>query len=173
MPYSIRAVQNKDLKQITAIYAEQVKLGTASFETEAPTIDIMGARMELLCTKNLPYFVLEEAGDVFGYAYAGPYRERAAYNWTLEDSIYLHEKARGKGYGKILLNKLIEDATQKGFRQMMAVIGDSANMGSIAVHRLCGFEMVGTLKSVGWKHNQWLDTVYMQRSLGVGDTKNV
>lgn len=165
----IRAVYADDIAPITGIYAEQVKLGTSSFETEEPSQDAMLERMNSTLEKDLPYLVLEEDGVVMGYAYAGYFHHRAAYNLTLEDSIYLHKNARGKGYGKLLLVRLIEDVTAKGFRQMVAIIGDSANTGSIRVHKACGFEMVGTLKSVGWKHGKWVDSVYMQLALGEGD----
>lgn len=164
----IRSVKADDIAQITVIYGEQVLLGTGSFETVAPSPEVMLERMQATLDKELPYIVLEEAGVVMGFAYAGYFHHRAAYNHTLEDSIYLHKDARGKGYGKMLLMALIEDVTAKGFRQMISIIGDSANAGSIGLHKSCGFEMVGTLKSVGWKHGKWVNSVYMQLALGEG-----
>ncbi|MBL1405170.1 MAG: GNAT family N-acetyltransferase [Hyphomicrobiales bacterium] len=166
----IRPVCADDMAQITAIYAEQVELGTGSFETVAPSAEVMLERMQTTLDKELPYIVLEADGVVMGYAYAGYFHHRTAYNHTLEDSIYLHKDARGKGYGKLLLKALIEDVTAKGFRQMVSIIGDSDNVGSIGLHKACGFEMVGTLKSVGWKHGKWVDSVYMQLALGKGAT---
>lgn len=167
---NIRSVQIGDIETITEIYREQVLHGTASFELTPVGFDEMKARVGALTSKGFPYLVLEIEGAVIGYAYAGPYRTRPAYRWAVENSIYVHEGARGKGYGKHLLNALIKECADKGFRQMIAVIGDSANKGSIGVHKSCGFEMVGTFKSVGWKHEQWLDTVLMQLKLGEGDT---
>lgn len=166
----IRPVQADDIEQITAIYGEQVVLGTGSFETVAPSTEVMLERMQTTLDKELPYIVLEEEGAVMGFAYAGYFHHRAAYNHTLEDSIYLHKDARGKGYGKLLLKALIDNVTAKGFRQMISIIGDSANAGSIGLHKSCGFEMVGTLKAVGFKHGEWVDSVYMQLALGEGAT---
>lgn len=166
----IRPVQADDIEQITAIYGEQVMMGTGSFETVAPSTEVMLERMQTTLDKELPYIVLEEEGAVMGFAYAGYFHHRAAYNHTLEDSIYMHEDARGKGYGKLLLKALIDNVTAKGFRQMISIIGDSANAGSIGLHKSCGFEMVGTLKAVGFKHGEWVDSVYMQLALGEGAT---
>jgi len=109
---------------------------------------------------------LEDENGVQGYAYAGPYRARPAYRWAVENSVYLDAAARGKGYGKALLVELISVCEKLGFRQMIAVIGDSGNIASVGVHRACGFKMVGTLKNMGWKHEQWLDTVLMQLAIG-------
>lgn len=168
MNYTIRDVKPCDFEIITKIYHDAVAHGTASFELVPLSLDEMCERINALLVKGFPYLVMEEEGKVLGYAYAGSYRARPAYRWAVENSIYLDKLARGKGYGKILLNALIDECRTKGFRQMVAVIGDSANVGSVAVHKSCGFEMVGTLKNVGWKHEQWLDTVYMQLALGEG-----
>jgi L-amino acid N-acyltransferase YncA len=143
--------------------------GTATFETEPPSRDEMASRVALLADRGFPFFVaVDETGDVLGYAYAGPYRARAAYRHTVEDSIYLAERARGRGVGTTLLARLITASQELGFRQMVAVIGDSANRASIALHRKAGFRHVGTLEAVGWKHGRWLDSVLMQLSLGAG-----
>lgn len=168
MSYKIRDVKPSDFEIITKIYHDAVAYGTASFELEPLQLPEMSERIQALTSKGFPYLVVEQDGVVLGYAYAGSYRPRPAYRWVVENSIYLSEEARGKGFGKILLNALIDECRTKGFRQVIAVIGDSANVGSIAVHKSCGFEMVGTLKDVGWKHGKWLDTVYMQLSLGEG-----
>jgi phosphinothricin acetyltransferase len=123
-----------------------------------------------LVSGGFSYLVAEVEGRIAGYAYAGAYRARPAYGATVEDSVYVSPDAKGMGIGRKLLDALIGDATAKGFRQMVAVIGDSANAASVGVHRAAGFEMVGTLKSIGWKDGQWLDTVLMQRPLGEADT---
>lgn len=164
----IRKAETRDLGAITAIYAEAVKKGTASFELTAPDLTEITARFEALTKAGYPYLVAEEDGNILGYAYAGAYRARPAYRWCVENSIYLDKKARGRGVGKKLLNALIEECEKTGFRQMIAVIGDSANLASITVHHACGFELIGTLRHVGWKHGKWLDTVYMQLPLGEG-----
>jgi L-amino acid N-acyltransferase YncA len=166
---TIRACTKDDIAAVCAIYRFHVEKGTASFETEAPDEAEMLRRFNLLQEGHYPYIVAELNGEVSGYAYAGAFRPRPAYGATVEDSIYVDESKRGHGIGIKLLDKLIEECTKRGFRQMIAVIGDSANLGSINVHRKAGFEMSGTLKSTGWKHGRWLDTVLMQRSLGEGD----
>lgn len=167
---SIRHARENDIAAICAIYRFHVEFGTASFETEAPSEAEMLRRFNLLKEANYPYFVAELDGTIAGYAYAGAFRPRPAYGATVEDSIYVDEAKRGHGIGIQLLERLIETCIALGFRQMVAVIGDSANLGSINVHRKAGFDMSGTLKSTGWKHGKWLDTVLMQRKLGVGDT---
>lgn len=165
----IRECTENDIPSITKIYHHHVTFGTASFETEPPSEAEMLRRFHVLKEGNYPYFVAELNGAIAGYAYAGAFRPRPAYGATVEDSIYIDEGKRGYGLGTQLLNKLVEESTRLGFRQMIAVIGDSANLGSINVHRKAGFAMSGTLKSTGWKHGKWLDTVLMQRSLGEGD----
>jgi len=165
MSYTIRPAEARDFDRITDIYADAVAHGTASFELTVPGRAELVARHEVLVSQGYPYFVIEDEGGVQGYAYVGPYRARPAYRWVVENSIYLHADARGRGYGKVLLKELISASTKLGFRQMIGVIGDSANTGSVGVHRSCGFEMVGTFRNVGWKHGKWLDTVLMQLSL--------
>lgn len=167
----IRACEEKDIPFITNIYAEAVQYGVATFEIMPPTPEDMLKRREKLLANNYPYFVAESDGMVVGYAYAGKYHERDAFFSTVEDSIYIHSDYRGKGIGKLLLSRLLEETTLLGFRQMVAVIGHSGNLGSIRLHESLGFTLVGTLKSVGWKLDQWLDTVIMQRPLGIGDTQ--
>lgn len=166
----IRPSTIADLAAAQAIYAHHVRTGTASFELEPPSLDEMGRRRAALVDKGLPWLVAEDAEcGVVGYAYAGPYRTRPAYDWTLEDSIYVHPDHPGRGIGKALLTRLLADSTALGYRQMIAVIGDSANAGSIGLHRACGFVDAGVLKSVGWKFGRWIDSVLMQRPLGLGD----
>lgn len=168
--FFLRSCEETDMPAITAIYAQAVLHGSASFELEPPTLADMQARRCTLLAANYPYIVAEAAGEVAGYAYAGAWRARPAYGATVEDSIYVNPAFQGRGVGRALLDALIDECTARGFRQMIAVIGDSQNAGSVAVHRAAGFEMTGTLKSVGWKHGRWLDTVLMQRALGPGDT---
>lgn len=165
----IRACEEKDIPFITAIYAEAVRFGLATFELKPPSIMDMLQRREKLLANNYPYFVADYDGAIVGYAYAGKYHERGAFSSTVEDSIYIHPSYRGQKIGKQLLEALLKESTFRGFRQMVAVIGDSGNLGSLKLHASVGFEVVGTLKSVGWKLNQWVDTVIMQRSLGDGD----
>lgn len=164
----VRSATTADLAAITAIYAEEVAKGTATFEIVPPDEAEMGRRMDLMLAGGFPYLVAEEAGRVVGYAYAAPYRDRPAYRNTVEDSIYLLPKARSRGVGGLLLGRLIEEATKAQFRQMIAVIGDSENTASVRLHKAAGFELVGTLKDVGFKHGRWLDTVTMQLALGPG-----
>jgi L-amino acid N-acyltransferase YncA len=158
-----------DIGAITAIYRHHVLSGTGSFEIDPPDTDEMGRRWQAVTAQNMPYLVVREADTVLGYAYAQPFRPRLAYRYTLEDSIYLAPEATGRGLGRALLAELIARAERAGARQMVAVIGGSANHGSIGLHRALGFEHTGILKSSGWKHGQWLDTVLMQRPLGAGD----
>ncbi|MBD9386292.1 N-acetyltransferase family protein [Agrobacterium sp. AGB01] len=166
----IRQSHTDDIPAITEIYRDAVLHGKASFEIDPPSADEMLKRRDALVSGGFSYLVAEVEGRIAGYAYAGAYRARPAYGATVEDSVYVSPDAKGMGIGRKLLDALIVDATAKGFRQMVAVIGDSANAASVGVHRAAGFEMVGTLKSIGWKHGQWLDTVLMQRPLGEADT---
>lgn len=166
----IRPCELLDIPAITAIYSEAVMNGVATFEVEPPSESEMIHRREKLLTNGYPYLVAEDEGTVIGYAYAGGYHERAAFRSTVEDSIYIHPGYQGCGVGKALLTQLIKEATQRNFRQMVAVIGDSDNLGSIKLHESLGFILVGTLRSVGWKHGRWLDTVTMQLPLGEADT---
>ncbi len=170
MAISIRPATPADIAVITRIYAHAVEHGTASFETEPPTEAEMARRQQKLLKKDFPYLVAEIAGAVAGYAYAGPYRDRHAYDWCVEDSIYVAPEFHRKGIGHLLLTRLIAESEQRGFRQMLGVIGDSANTASVAVHAAAGFRLIGTFQSIGFKHGRWLDTVLMQRALGNADT---
>ena len=164
----IRAADPRDLAAITGIYDHAVRQGTASFELEPPDENEMRRRHESLRAGGYPYLVAELGGAVAGYAYAGPYRARPAYHWTIEDSIYIAPQSHRRGIGRLLLDRLIVESEAGGFRQMIAVIGDSANAGSIELHRAAGFRMVGTFDNVGFKFGRWLDSVLMQRPLGRG-----
>lgn len=168
-PLIIRDSRESDLPAITEIYADAVVNGTASFELTPPDAAGMAARRAALIEGGYPYLVAERAGAVLAYAYAGPYRPRPAYGATVENSIYAAPAARGQGVGRALLARLVAEAEARGFRQMIAVIGDSENHASRALHASLGFELVGVLRSVGWKHGRWLDSVLMQRPLGEGD----
>lgn len=166
---TLRDSREDDMPAIAAIYADAVENGTASFELTAPDVAEMTARRAALLKGGYPYIVAEREGIVLGYAYAGAYRPRPAYGATVENSIYISPATRGQGVGKALLSRLIAEAEMRGFRQMIAVIGDSENHASRALHAGLGFELVGILRSVGWKHGRWLDSVLMQRALGEGD----
>jgi L-amino acid N-acyltransferase YncA len=165
---AIRAAASADIAAVTAIYAHAVRYGTATFEIEAPGEAEMADRFRSLVDGGFPYLVAEVDGVVRGYAYAGPYRTRVAYRYTLEDSIYFAPDFHGRGIGRALIERLLADAAARGFRQMIAVIGDSRQTASIALHRTAGFHMVGTFEAVGFKFGRWLDTVLMQRPLGPG-----
>ena len=167
---TIRPATATDIAAITRIYADAVRNGTATFEVEPPDETEMAHRHKTLLGGGYPYLVATIAGAVAGYAYAGPYRARPAYNWSVEDSIYVAPDMHRQGIGGLLLTKLIAESEARGFRQMIAVIGDSAQVGSIAVHAKAGFSHIGTLRSVGFKQGKWLDTVLMQRALASGDT---
>src|SRR5438132_3468856 len=164
----IRTAAPHDLAAITRIYDHAVRHGTASFEIEPPDEAEMARRQSALLAGGFPYLVAEHDGMVAGYAYAGPYRARPAYRWSVEDSIYLDPQMQGRGIGRALLERLIVEAQTRGFRQMIAVIGDSANSSSIELHRALGFRLVGTFDNVGFKFGRWLDSVLMQRRLGEG-----
>lgn len=166
----IRAATVDDIPAITAIYRPAVLHGTASFEITAPDESEMRRRMQAVVDAGFPYLVGEIAGAVRGYGYLGAYRPRPAYAWAVENSIYVDPDAHRTGIGRAILSALIETATAKGYRQMVAVIGDSGQRGSIGLHRALGFTFCGTVHSVGFKHGRWLDQVLMQRRLGDGDT---
>ena len=172
MSVSIRPAAASDIAAIARIYAHAVIRGTASFEIDPPDEAEMARRHQAIAGGGYPYLVAEADGAVLGYGYAGPYRMRPAYHWTVEDSVYIAPDAHRRGIGRALLERLIVQSAQRGFRQMIAVIGDSANVGSIELHRALGFAMIGTLTSVGFKHGRWLDSVLMQRALGSGDSTN-
>jgi L-amino acid N-acyltransferase YncA len=165
----IRPCAATDMPAITAIYAHHVMHGAASFETDPPSLDEMYRRRSDILGKDLPYLVAVNDDAIAGYAYAGTYRPRAAYRETVENSVYLHPDLAGRGIGTRLLKTLIDDCETRDLRQMIAVIGDSANVASIRLHLRCGFRNVGTLTSVGHKHGRWLDSVLMQRALRHSD----
>ncbi len=168
-PPIIRAARPSDIAKIQAIYAHYVEAGTASFETVAPDLAEMTKRFEAIGARGFPYIVAEIDGQVTGYAYAGTYRARAAYDFAVEDSVYIAPDRLGHGLGRALLGALIEACTKAGYRRMIAVIGDSANAPSINLHLALGFAHAGLLPSAGWKHGRWVDSVMMQRALGDGD----
>jgi L-amino acid N-acyltransferase YncA len=167
-PVSIRPVRPIDIVPITRIYAHSVRHGTASFELEPPNINEMTRRLDALIAGDFPYVVAEATGEILGYAYAGPYRARPAYRFTVEDSVYIAPEAQRRGLGRLLLERLIVESETRDYRQMIAVIGDSAQHASIALHATLGFRMIGTFEAVGWKFGRWLDSVLMQRPLGQG-----
>jgi len=167
-PLSIRPATTADIPAITRIYADAVRQGTASFELEPPDTAEMLRRQRALLDGGYPYLVAEISDALAGYAYAGPYRPRPAYRYSVEDSIYIDTNAHRKGVGRALLSHLIEEAERRGFRQMIAVIGDSAQTPSIELHRALGFRMIGNIENVGFKFDRWLDSVLMQRPLGDG-----
>lgn len=163
--FSLRPATAADIPAIAAIYAHHVKTGTASFETEPPADAEMLNRMTAILDRGLPYLAAEQDGRIAGYAYAGPYRPRHAYRFTVENSIYLDPSFMGRGIGALLLDALISECKARDLMQMIAVIGDSANHASIRLHEKCGFAHIGVLKDVGFKFDRWLDTVFMQRAL--------
>ena len=164
----IRPATEADLPFITKIYEHAVLYGTATFELIPPDLDEMTRRFSALMDGGYPYLVAVVDDEVIGYAYAGPYRPRPAYRFTVENSIYLKPAIHRRGIGLQLMQRLLAECTACGHRQMIAVIGDSANAGSIGVHAKCGFEMIGTHPNVGLKFGRWLDTVMMQLPLGEG-----
>jgi L-amino acid N-acyltransferase YncA len=164
----IRLAEDADLPAITEIYEHAVRHGTATFELVPPDLAEMTRRYRALIDGGFPYFVATIDQSVVGYAYAGAYRPRPAYRFTVENSIYLRPSSHRRGIGLQLLQRLIIECEARGYRQMIAVIGDSANAGSIGVHTKTGFTLIGTHPNVGFKFGRWLDTVMMQRSLGEG-----
>jgi L-amino acid N-acyltransferase YncA len=166
----IRGAIAADVNAIAAIYQPAVLTGTASFEIEAPDTAEMARRMCTILGRGMPYLIAARSGVVLGYGYLSAYRPRPAYAWVVENSIYVAPDAQRSGVGRALLAALIEIATERGYRQMIAVIGDSGQRGSIRLHRAAGFTFCGTVHAVGFKHGRWLDQVIMQRSLGAGDT---
>ncbi|MGA3250957.1 MAG: N-acetyltransferase family protein [Paraburkholderia sp.] len=165
----LRDATEADLPAIQAIYAHHVLHGVASFEETPPSVGDLRDRLASVLRHGLPYMVAEVEGKIAGYCYATPYRPRAAYRNTIEDSIYMDNAFRGRGIGRALLEALIARCESGPWRQMVAVIADGGSGGSLSLHRTLGFELVGTLKAVGFKHGRWLDTTLMQRTLGVGD----
>ncbi len=165
----IRPSTDADLPAITAIYAHHVLTGTGTFEVDPPILDDMRGRRADVLSKGLPWLVALDDGNVIGYAYCNWFKPRPAYRFSAEDSIYLSPEAAGKGVGRTLLAELMAQAQRAGVRKLIAVIGDSANAGSIAVHASAGFQPVGVLKSCGWKFDKWLDVVLMDKFLGEAD----
>jgi L-amino acid N-acyltransferase YncA len=165
----IRASKETDLPSVTHIYAHYVRHSTASFETDPPDLDEMARRRQEMLNRGLPYLVAELDGGVAGFAYATNYRTRAAYRFTVEDSIYVHPDYVGKGIGRLLLAALIHACEKTSCRQMIAVIGGEENSASMRLHRSFGFEQVGILQSVGFKFGAWVDTMLMQRAIGLGN----
>jgi L-amino acid N-acyltransferase YncA len=165
----IRPAREADIAAVTGIYAYHVSHGLATFEIEPPSLAEMTHRYQALTSKGYPYFVATLNDVVRGYAYAGSYRDRPGYRHTVENSVYVEHTHVGRGIGRPLLDAVIRQSEELGYRQMLAVIGDSANIASIRLHEQCGFTLTGTFRAVGHKHGRWVDTVLMQRALGLGD----
>ncbi|MEJ5124640.1 N-acetyltransferase family protein [Comamonas sp. MYb21] len=167
---SVRTSTPDDIPALTRIYAHHVLHGTGSFETEAPSEAEMTRRRDEVLSRELPYLVAEDDdGQILGYAYANWFKARPAYRFSAEDSIYVADGQHGRGLGRLLMNALIEHCEAAGVRKLIAVIGDSNNLGSVGVHRAAGFSQVGVMRSVGWKFGRWLDIVMMEKTLGDGD----
>lgn len=167
----IRNVTNADFYAVQAIYSHWVLHGTASFEIEPPSLDEMRKRAADVAMRGLPYLIAEDAGKTIGYAYANWFRPRPAYRFCVENSIYILPNLRRGGTARLLMAELISRCERAGARQMVAVIGDSANEASIGLHRAMGFDSIGIIRATGWKFERWLDTVLMQRTLGVGSAQ--
>lgn len=165
----IRPSAEADVPALASIYDHHVRTGTGTFELESPDLAEMARRREDICAKGLPWLVAERDGAVIGYAYVNHFRPRRAYRFCLEDSIYVAPGAQGGGVGRLLLAELMARSTALGARQMLAVIGDAENLGSVRLHAALGFEHTGVLRASGWKFGRWLDVVLMQRALGQGD----
>jgi L-amino acid N-acyltransferase YncA len=170
MQLRVRPSTEDDVAEIARIYSHYVRHSTATFELDPPTRDDMAKRRSDILSLGLPYLVAERDGAIFGYAYAGHYRPRPGYQFTIEDSVYIDPQHAGHGCGKALLTALIGICEQGPWRQMIAVIGDTANTASIRLHERFGFRSVGTLSSVGFKFNRWVDSMLMQRELGPGSS---
>lgn len=170
MPLNIRPSRDEDVAAMTAIYAHHVLHGTGTFETDPPSETDMAARRADVLSKALPHLVAERDGLVLGFAYCNWFKPRPAYRYSAEDSIYLADAARGQGIGTLLLAELCKAAEVAGVRKLIAVIGDSANAGSVGVHRSQGFAHIGVMKDVGWKFGAWRDVVLMDKVLGAGST---
>ncbi len=165
---SIRTAVAGDLPAITALYAREVHDHVATYEYDAPDQVEMTRRWHAIVAQGYPYIVAELGGQFAGYAYASSYRTREGYRWTVEDTVYIVPELQGRGVGRALLQQLIEECTELGFRQMVAVVGDVSNTASIALHERLGFRTVGVFAGLGRKHGRWLDTVQMQLDLGAG-----
>lgn len=162
---SIRQAEAADFSEIHKIFTHAVETGTGSFNLTPPSFDSFSERMTRLLSETAPFFIATDDSTVLGYAWADWFRPRPGYRFTLENSVYVSDHAQGNGIGKTLLKQVLVDAHQKGFKQMIAVIGDSENIPSIRLHEACGFEKAGMLKHVGFKFDRWLDSVYMQKEL--------
>ena len=167
----IRPSSDADLPAITAIYAHHVLHGTGSFETEPPSVADMMARRADVLSKGLPYLVVEQDGKIAGFAYGNWFKPRPAYRYSVEDSIYMAPDLQGKGLGRALLTELMARFEVAGIRKVMAIVGDSANTGSVGIHLALGFTQVGIVDSCGWKFGAWRDIVIMQKTLGLGNTQ--
>ena len=167
----IRPSCDEDIAAITAIYAHHVLHGTGTFETEAPGTSHIAARRANVLSKGLPYLVAVQDGEIAGFAYGNWFKPRPAYRYSVEDSIYLTPDLQRKGLGRALLAELLACCEAAGIRKVMAIVGDSANAGSVGVHRAVGFTQVGTIDACGWKFGAWRDIVIMQKTLGPGDTQ--
>ncbi|WP_119419913.1 GNAT family N-acetyltransferase [Desertibaculum subflavum] len=165
----VRPAVTADMAAVQAIYAHHVRHGLASFEDDPPSLDEVIRRWRDVVDRDLPYVVAEQGGEILGYAYAGPYRTRPAYRYTLENSVYVREGLQQRGVGRAAMRVVLSECAARGYRQMIAVIGDSANEGSIRLHERLGFARVGLLTAVGFKFGRWVDSVLMQRSLGEGE----
>jgi L-amino acid N-acyltransferase YncA len=166
LPVIVRDATAADMDQVQSIYAYYVTRSAATFEESPPSVEEMRRRLESVQGRGLPYLVAEDKGEIVGYCYAGPWRERSAYRYTVEDSIYVAPFIQRRGVGRILLGELIERCAGLGYRRMISVIGDSANLGSISLHRTLGFCQEGVLRGVGLKFGRWVDVVIMHRVLG-------
>ena len=166
----IRPSRDDDVAAIAAIYGYHVLHGVASFEDVPPSVEEMARRRGDIVSRGFPYLVAERGGRVVGYCYAGPYRARIGYRFTVEDSIYIDESEVGRGIGRALLAQVIDRVTAQGYRQMIAVIGGSETLPSIRLHAALGFAQIGTFPAIGFKFGRWIDSVYMQRALGPGQT---
>jgi L-amino acid N-acyltransferase YncA len=165
----IREAIEADVPEIQAIYAHHVLHGTGTFEEVPPTVEEMATRLAAVAARGGVWLVETDATGILGYAYYAQFRERSAYRFCVEDAVYVRDDVRGQGVGKALVKRLLEVAETRGIRQMVAVIGDSQNAGSIGVHASLGFVRVGVLRAAGLKFGRWLDVVYMQRAVGRGD----
>ena len=169
MPLHIRDASEADIPAIAALYADEVRERVATYEYDVPDETEMAQRMRAVQAAGYPYVVAERDGHFAGYAYASSYRSRIGYRWTVEDTVYIVPEHQGQGVGKALLQYLIDACAARGFRQMVAVIGEPANGASVALHEKLGFRTIGVFQGLGRKHGRWLDTVQMQRALGAGD----
>ncbi len=166
----VRASTEDDAAALAAIYGHHVLHGFGTFEEVPPSVEDMAGRRRAIVERGLPYLVAEEAGAVLGFAYAGPFRPRAAYRYTVEDSVYIAPDAMGRGVGRAVLSEVLKACEAFGMRQVVAVIGDSGNAGSIGLHTALGFEPAGVGRGFGWKHGRWVDIVWMQKALNGGAT---